>query len=115
LPDDYSKGNILTMQDCEFIGDFDYNIFMKQGGKVDLKNVAFDGKKGLRLNSVVGKSKYRYSANLDNVIMKKDSSKVLFYSDHNANQISLKNTKLDKSNASGKKRFGKTKIVNSHN
>ncbi len=111
LPDDYSQHNVLHMENCEFTGNFDYNIFMKQGGSVELKNIQFDGRKGLYLNSVVNKSNYRYNASLDNVTMKDQSDRTVIYNEHNSNQISLKNTPFSKSNSIGKKRFGNTKIV----
>jgi len=111
LPDDYSKDNVLVMEDCEFIGPFDYNIYMKQGGSVDLKNVTFDGKKGLYLHSVVNASNYRYKADLDNVKMKKNETETVVYRDHKSNQITTRNMLHKSLKGSGKRNFGTTKIL----
>ena len=111
LPDDFSQNNMLIMEECEFIGNFDYNIFMNQGGSVDLKNVLFDGKKGIQLHSVVNASNYRYSASLDNVKMRKSNIESVSYSDHKSNQISIKNMVDSDMEGVGRSNYGKTKII----
>lgn len=111
LPDDYSRNNMLVMEDCEFIGNFDYNIFVKQGANVALKNVVFDGKVGLKLHSVVNTNNYRYKADLDNVSMRDVSMEAVSYFNHPGNQILLKNMSDRFISGITYRNYGKTKII----
>ncbi len=90
-----SDRNHLQVNNCKFIGESDYGIYLSDGGNMDIVNTSLEANTSIYLNSDKVSSEGKYNVTLDNVSnpnsKRKKGSYLIKYKEGDGNKIELKN------------------------